>query len=81
MNSPYFNPQSQIRRWAHPIEVKPQEEQCAPMQAIMCTLAGQNQVLCAIKSELDEIYALLQTDRAAHDAGEECGAADCDCET
>ncbi len=28
--------------------------------AVLCALAGQNQVLCAIKAELDEVLALLE---------------------
>lgn len=51
----------QIRRYAHPIEKSRRVGRCEPMQAILCSLAGQNQVLCAIKAELDEVSAALET--------------------
>lgn len=53
----------EVRRWAHPIEApqrRPAQNNCEPMQTILCALAGQNQVLCTIKAELDEIYAMLR---------------------
>lgn len=56
-----------VRRYAHPIvPCAPQRETegCQAMQSILCALAGQNQVLCAMKSELDEILALLQEERS-----------------
>ena len=51
----------QIRRYTHPIEKSRRVGRCEPMQAILCSLAGQNQVLCAIKAELDEVAAALET--------------------
>ena len=45
------------RRYSHPIERR-REGQCEPVQSILCALAGQNQVLCAMKAELDEILEL-----------------------
>lgn len=59
-------PAPTVRRYAHPIvPCAPQRESdgCQAMQSILCALAGQNQVLCAMKSELDEILALLQEAR------------------
>lgn len=46
------------------------EGQCEPVQSILCALAGQNQVLCAMKAELDEILALLE--QQAETAGGDC---------
>lgn len=68
MKTPCAGPTPEIRRWAHPIEVRPSQggTQCDAMQTVLCALAGQNQVLCAIKAELDEVYALL---RAASENG------------
>ena len=57
------------RRYSHPIERR-REGQCEPVQSILCALAGQNQVLCAIKAELDEILALLE--QQAETAGGDC---------
>ena len=51
----------QIRRYAHPIEKSRRVGRCEPIQAILCALTGQNQVLCAIKAELDEVSAALET--------------------
>lgn len=64
---------SEIRRWAHPIETaqdRPGQNNCESMQAILCALAGQNQVLCAIKAELDEIYAILRENDAESSTAE-----------
>ena len=68
MKTPCAGPTPEVRRWTHPIEVKPPQDgvQCGAMQTVLCALAGQNQVLCAIKAELDEVYALL---RAAGEGG------------
>lgn len=55
------NSAPQIRRYVHPIETSRHVGRCEPMQAILCSLAGQNQVLCAIKAELDEVSAALET--------------------
>ena len=53
--------QPQVRRYTHPIERSPQREpRCDALQTVLCALAGQNQVLCAIKAELDEVLALLE---------------------
>lgn len=57
------------RRYSHPIERR-REGQCEPVQSILCALAGQNQVLCAMKAELDEILALLE--QQAETAGGDC---------
>ena len=51
----------QIRLYAHPIEKGRRVGRCEPIQAILCALTGQNQVLCAIKAELDEVSAALET--------------------
>ena len=52
----------QMRRYVHPIvPAAPRRDgACPALQDVLCALAGQNQVLCAMKSELDEILALLQ---------------------
>ena len=52
----------QVRRYAHPIETAPRAMPCSAMHSILCTLAGQNQLLCTMKAELDEILARLQED-------------------
>ncbi len=78
MNLMYSGPIPKVRRWSHPIEVAQREErQCDAVQSILCALAGQNQVLCAIKAELDEIYDLLQIEGGDYQCdcagdGEEC---------
>ena len=53
----------QMRRYVHPIvpAAPRQDGACPALQDVLCALAGQNQVLCAMKSELDEILALLQS--------------------
>ena len=53
----------QMRRYVHPIvpAAPRQGGACPALQDVLCALAGQNQVLCAMKSELDEILALLQS--------------------
>ena len=51
----------QIRRYTHPIEKSRGVGRCEPMQALLCSQAGQNQVLCAIKAQLDEVAAALET--------------------
>ena len=53
--------QPQVRRYTHPIERSAQRApRCEALQTVLCALAGQNQVLCAIKAELDEVLALLE---------------------
>lgn len=59
-------PCSDIRRYSHPIEQRCRRIQCEPLQSVLCALAGQNQVLCAMKAELDEILARLE-DRDSSD--------------
>ncbi len=72
MNTPCTGPTPEIRRWAHPIEIAPPRGggQCDAMQTVLCALAGQNQVLCAIKAELDEVYAMLRCPGACPVDGE-----------
>ena len=58
-------PPPQVRRYAHPIaRSTAQGEQCPALRSVLCALAGQNQVLCAMKTELDEILALLRETQA-----------------
>ena len=61
----------ELRRYSHPLERR-REGQCEPVQSILCALAGQNQVLCAMKAELDEILALLEQQTGTADSGDCC---------
>lgn len=52
-----------MRHWPHPIPTTNAEPQCDPMlHYIRCALAYQNEVLCEIKTLLEELLATRETD-------------------
>lgn len=55
-----ISPPPCVQRYAHPIETHTIGTSCTAEQRILCAIQMQTRLLCAIKTELDEILSLLQ---------------------
>ena len=49
----------QVRRYAHPIETNRAQGSCEGTHAILCAIAEQNRMLCAMQAELERLAAAL----------------------